>query len=158
MIPQKDLSVLQFLNFVGQMTRDNGLISPAHFHPLLKSYKDTKPVLTIWAQMGISETVINFFSFMRMIFVSKPSSDSLFVVSYFSTLFPLHFSHSVARYIYTDLTTFSPFLCNWKFTNWVLFEPRKMWTQIKDLIWVFIACNLNIKSIRQHNLIHFLYV
>ena len=25
MIPQKDLSVLQFLNFVGQMTRDNGL-------------------------------------------------------------------------------------------------------------------------------------
>ena len=26
MIPQKDLSVLQFLNFVGQMTRDNGLV------------------------------------------------------------------------------------------------------------------------------------
>ena len=25
MIPQKDLSVLQFWNFVGQMTRDNGL-------------------------------------------------------------------------------------------------------------------------------------
>ena len=28
MIPQKDLSVLQFLNFVGQMTRDNGLLLP----------------------------------------------------------------------------------------------------------------------------------
>ena len=32
--------------------------------------------------MGISETVINFFCFMRIVFVSKPSSDSLFVVTF----------------------------------------------------------------------------
>ena len=34
MIPQKDLSVLQFLNFVGQMTRDNGLIEAPRSPPI----------------------------------------------------------------------------------------------------------------------------
>ena len=91
MIPQKDLSVLQFLNFVGQMTRDNGLTWPhpslrahtkSHHAMTITEYKDRfgpdlVPVEVVWHQCGVCGELVMLDSDHVAVHLKKRGRESL---------------------------------------------------------------------------------
>ena len=77
--------------------------------------RDIKPVQAILVQMGISETVINFFQLVmrKVLELSPSSSDTVCVKQTFTLCFRCNTAHScrnstIHHWLYNLLTTFSP--------------------------------------------------